>query len=54
MKFDLDITLIVTPWIMTLFAKGTPIKLVYLIFDFYIQKNKQEYMFYMVTALIIM
>jgi len=43
--------MVVTPLIMTLFAKGTSIQLVFLIFDEYMRRHNPNYIFFMITAL---
>jgi len=51
---DLDCRTFCTPWVMTLFAKGTPLDLVYEIFDSYMRENDKLFLLYMVVALIIL
>jgi len=49
----MDLRTFVTPWVMTLFTKGTSLKLVYEIFDHYMAQNDKLFLFYMVTGLIV-
>ncbi|CAD8117265.1 unnamed protein product [Paramecium sonneborni] len=48
---DFNLSMVVTPLIMTLFAKGTSLQLVFLIFDEYMKRKNPNYIFFMVTAL---
>lgn len=48
---DFNLSMVVTPLIMTLFAKGTSIQLVFLIFDEYMKRHNPNYIFFMVAAL---
>ena len=43
--------MVVTQWIMTLFAKGTPITLVFSIFDKFMKRKNPNYIFYLTCAL---
>jgi len=51
---DLDLRTFVTPWVMTLFCKGTSMDLVYELFDKYMAQKDKLFLFYMVVALILM
>jgi len=51
---DLDLRTFVTPWVMTLFCKGTTMDLVYEIFDKYMAEKDKLFLFYMVVAMIMM
>ena len=53
-KNMVDVRTFVTAWIMTLFTKGTPIKLVFEIFDYYIKREDKLFFFYLVVGLLAM
>lgn len=47
---EFNISMVVTPLIMTLFAKGTPISIVYLIFEEFMKRHNPNYLFFLVSA----
>ncbi|KAM3136563.1 hypothetical protein pb186bvf_011366 [Paramecium bursaria] len=47
---EFNLSMVITQFLMTLFAKGTPIPLVYVIFDQFMQRNNPNYVFYMAAA----
>ncbi|KRX01778.1 Rab-GTPase-TBC domain [Pseudocohnilembus persalinus] len=49
---DINLSLAVTSWIVTLFAKDTKIQLVYEIFDQFIKKKQPNFVFYLIIGLI--
>ena len=41
-------------WIITLFAKGTPISVVYRTFEYYLQREDKQFFFYLIVAMLAM
>jgi len=52
-KTGCDLTITVTQWIVTMFAKDTKIDLVYLIFDKFMQVGNPNFIFFLAIALIL-
>jgi len=52
-ELDLDIRTFITPWILTLFCKGTKMNLIYEIFTRYMEERDKLFIIYLVVALIL-